>query len=51
MWRPIYQSICEKYVQDMEGRAKLQVLEKVGHWHVFEDLDGVAKAIEVFLTS
>ena len=41
-------AICEKYVKEIEG-AKLEVLPRVGHWHVFEDLPGVAKAAGNFL--
>lgn len=41
--------LCEKYVQGLGGKATLQVLEKVGHWHVFEDLEGVTKAAKAFL--
>ena len=29
--------------------AKVEVLEGVGHWHCFEDLDGVASAVKMFL--
>ena len=29
--------------------AKTEVLADVGHWHVFEDVDGVVKAMESFL--
>jgi pimeloyl-ACP methyl ester carboxylesterase len=41
--------LCEKYVEDLQGRASLQVLQNVGHWHVFEDVQGTASAIEGFL--
>ncbi|KAK5115013.1 hypothetical protein LTR85_010051 [Meristemomyces frigidus] len=30
--------------------AKAEVLPDVGHWHVFEDVDGVAKAMKSFLS-
>lgn len=39
-------------VRKMEGGIKdvqVQVLEGVGHWHIFEDVEGVAKAIKIFL--
>lgn len=29
--------------------AKAEILPDVGHWHVFEDVDGVVKAMESFL--
>jgi pimeloyl-ACP methyl ester carboxylesterase len=38
--------LCEKYVQSLEGEAEMKILENVGHWHVFEDLQGVAGAIK-----
>jgi pimeloyl-ACP methyl ester carboxylesterase len=41
--------LCEKYAKEMNGKAKLHTLEDVGHWHVFEDVQSVAKAIESFL--
>lgn len=41
--------LCEKYVKALEKKSSLQVLENVGHWHVFEDLKGVAAAVEKFL--
>lgn len=40
------------WARDMEGRmvdAKVEVLKEVGHWHCFEDLEGVAKAVKDFL--
>ncbi|KAH7092399.1 fumarylacetoacetate hydrolase-like protein [Paraphoma chrysanthemicola] len=41
--------LCEKYVEQMKGNAKLNTLPDVGHWHVFEDTPGVAKAVQSFL--
>lgn len=41
--------LCEKYVADLKGKASLQVLQDVGHWHVFEDTLGVASAVNAFL--
>lgn len=41
-------AICEKYAGEIEG-SKLDVLPQVGHWHIFEDLAGVAKAVGHFL--
>jgi pimeloyl-ACP methyl ester carboxylesterase len=40
--------VCENYVGEIKG-AELQVLREVGHWHIFEDLKGVAGAVEAFL--
>ena len=42
-------AVCEGYVSAMAGRAGLKVLEDVGHWSVFEDLEGVAGAVGGFL--
>ncbi|KAG5805348.1 hypothetical protein H9Q71_010085 [Fusarium xylarioides] len=41
-------SLCEKYASHIEN-AELVVLHNVGHWHVFEDIDGVARAVKEFL--
>lgn len=41
-------TVCEKYAEDIKG-AKVVVLPKVGHWHLFEDLASAAKAIKSFL--
>lgn len=38
---------CEKYASEMKS-AKLLVLDRVGHWPIFEDPDGVADAIGEF---
>ena len=38
--------VCEGYVEASEGKAGLKVLKGVGHWHVFEDLQGVAAAVQ-----
>lgn len=40
--------LCESYVSRIK-KSKLAVLEKVGHWHVFEDVEGVADAVKLFL--
>ena len=39
---------CEAYVAAMKN-ASVQVLQDVGHWHLFEDCSGVANAMEHFL--
>lgn len=41
-------AVCDKYSGEIKG-AKLQVLPQVGHWHIFEDLAGVAKAVGGFI--
>lgn len=41
-----------EWARKMEARmpnAKVEVLSQVGHWHCFEDLDGVANAVKSFL--
>ncbi|KAM0144238.1 hypothetical protein ACHAO1_000521 [Botrytis cinerea] len=40
--------LCEKYAAEIKG-AKVITLEGVGHWHIFEDLSGVAKAVSSVL--
>lgn len=42
-------AICEKYGKEMGNVEKVVVLEEVGHWHCFEDVDGVAGAVGKFL--
>ncbi|CAN9194321.1 unnamed protein product [Alternaria alternata] len=41
--------LCEKFMAEMNAKASLRVLENVGHWHVFEDLAGVADVIRDFV--
>jgi pimeloyl-ACP methyl ester carboxylesterase len=41
--------VCEGYVGASGGTAELKVLKGVGHWHVFEDLQGVAAAVQGYL--
>ena len=41
-----------EWAREMEARmpdAKVAVLRDVGHWHCFEDLEGVADAVKRFL--
>ncbi|KAK4575156.1 hypothetical protein LTR86_001008 [Recurvomyces mirabilis] len=38
-----------KKLAELLGSAQTRVLEQVGHWHVFEDAEGVNKAIKSFL--
>lgn len=42
------QSLVEEYAAQVAG-SKVRVLEGVGHWHVFEDIKGVADAVVSFL--
>lgn len=40
-------SLCEGYVQKLGSKSLgLEVLKGVGHWHVFEDVQGVSKAVK-----
>lgn len=41
-------TLCEGYASRIRG-SELVVLKNVGHWHVFEDVNGVAAAVENFL--
>ncbi|KAM0354347.1 hypothetical protein ACHAPU_001391 [Fusarium lateritium] len=41
-------SLCKQYAERIEG-SKRVVLDGVGHWHVYEDIDGVADAVKPFL--
>jgi pimeloyl-ACP methyl ester carboxylesterase len=38
--------LCEKSLNELGDGTKLHVLENVGYWHVFEDLQDVASALE-----
>jgi pimeloyl-ACP methyl ester carboxylesterase len=40
--------VCEKYAEEIKG-SKVEVLSQVGHWHIFEDLKGVAAVVGSFL--
>jgi 2-keto-4-pentenoate hydratase/2-oxohepta-3-ene-1,7-dioic acid hydratase in catechol pathway/pimeloyl-ACP methyl ester carboxylesterase len=39
---------CEAYAQAIKG-TKVEVLKHVGHWHAFEDVEGVAAVVRPFL--
>ena len=41
-------ALCEKYSAKIAD-SKVVVLKDVGHWHVFEDVEGVATAVKDFL--
>ncbi|KAH7392272.1 fumarylacetoacetate hydrolase-like protein [Phaeosphaeria sp. MPI-PUGE-AT-0046c] len=43
--------LCERHVKGREGQANVKVLQNVGHWHIFEDLQGTAAAIRPFLSA
>lgn len=41
--------LCEKYGGALQKSRGVRVLEGVGHWHVFEDVEGVAGAVKEVL--
>lgn len=41
--------LCKKFGGELQNCKGVHVLEDVGHWHVFEDAVGVAKAVGGFL--
>lgn len=41
--------VCDDYKQRLMKAVNVEVLECVGHWHVFEDPAGVARALDAFL--
>jgi pimeloyl-ACP methyl ester carboxylesterase len=41
-------SVCQKYATSMKAKEPI-VLKNVGHWHFFEDINGVSEAIKSFL--
>lgn len=41
-------AVCENYAAEIKD-SKIHVLPQVGHWHIFEDVKGVAKTLESFL--
>ena len=42
-------ALCAKYAERIQNCAEPVVLGNVGHWHAFEDVDGVAGAVKQFL--
>jgi pimeloyl-ACP methyl ester carboxylesterase len=42
-------TLCEKYAASFPKCRSPIVLQNVGHWHVFEDVAGVASAVKAFL--
>lgn len=43
--------LCEEYVALLPKGSKVEVLEGVGHWHVYEDVEGVSRAVAGFLSA
>lgn len=41
-------ALCDKYASAIKD-ARVVVLKDCGHWHVFEDVNGVSQAIREFL--
>jgi pimeloyl-ACP methyl ester carboxylesterase len=41
--------LCESYGKVLLKSGGVEVLDNIGHWHVFEDVQGVAKAVSNFL--
>lgn len=41
-------ALCEKYKSTIT-RCSVDVLPQTGHWHLFENLEGVSKAVQKFL--
>jgi pimeloyl-ACP methyl ester carboxylesterase len=41
--------LCGKYEAAMQGRASVKVLRDVGHWHIFEDCEGIAGLVQDFI--
>ncbi|KAM5367865.1 hypothetical protein ACJZ2D_009776 [Fusarium nematophilum] len=41
-------ALCEQYAGRIKD-SRVVVLKDVGHWHVFEDVDGVAEEVQEFL--
>jgi len=41
--------LCEEYAASLPQGSAVEVLENVGHWHVFEDVEGVSRAVSGFL--
>lgn len=41
-------TLCEKFNSRVQG-SQLVILKDVGHWHVYEDINGVGQAVQSFL--
>lgn len=42
-------AVCDGYRKTLPNVAHMEVLKDVGHWHAFEDCEGVARAVGTFL--
>ena len=43
------EKVCQGYKEKMKNVVAVEVLQHVGHWHVFEDPHGLAEAIKQVL--
>lgn len=41
--------VCQGYTERIVSKASLRILDDVGHWHLFEDLQNTASAVQEFL--
>ncbi|KAL2000656.1 hypothetical protein VTN02DRAFT_2795 [Thermoascus thermophilus] len=42
-------ALCTKYASTIPDSSEPVVLKNVGHWHIFEDVQGVADAVKDFV--
>ena len=42
-------TLCQKYDQQLQRSKGVHILQDVGHWHVFEDVEGVAAGLQRIL--
>lgn len=42
--------LCKDYASSLPQGSSVEVLEDVGHWHVYEDVEGVSRAVSEFLS-
>jgi pimeloyl-ACP methyl ester carboxylesterase len=42
--------LCKEYASSLPQSSSVEVLENVGHWHVYEDVEGVSRAVSGFLS-
>lgn len=42
--------LCKEYAASLPEGSSVEVLEDVGHWHVYEDVEGVSRAVSGFLS-
>jgi pimeloyl-ACP methyl ester carboxylesterase len=43
--------LCKEYAALLPQGSSVEVLEDVGHWHVYEDVQGVSRAVSAFLSN